>query len=212
MDSVTLVSAPAAPASGLADAAEGLATLSFAEPLMPMPVTGLGGDSVAIAILWLEALRQDRKAGRQAAAASSRAIETANAREIRALRQQARAERHAATWRALGGLVESGTALVGACHGPLGAGEMDTGDDIAKGGGFFASVTGLPAAAAENQAADAAAAAAAARHRANAAERGHELAKRDLADTGDVLDRVLELLRDMYGAQRASESAAVVRG
>jgi len=185
---------------------------AIAPSLLPAPEgRALPDDaSAALAILWVETLQQDRASARRAARSAERRIEAANHREIVERRAAARDEYRGARAAAIGGAAEGVAAVAAAgCHGTDGK----TARAVLTAEGRLARDLGDVVAATSERAADEHdVTAEEARQRAAAAQRDYDQSTDEGSQAESDITRVLDLLRDLLGAERKAESAAVVRG
>ncbi len=183
-----------------------------APSLLPFPTASpLPDDRGAeLAILWVKTLCQDRASARRASAAAERRIEAANRREIAERRAAARDECRAARTVALAGVVDGACSIMGATR--VVSNEDRSGPKIGGLGAFAKDVSALVAAESERAADEHDMTATEARQRGDAAVREYEQCSDDASGFDSDIARVLDLLRDLLGAERAAESAAIVRG
>ncbi len=180
--------------------------------LLPVPTASPLPDdrSAELAILWVKTLCQDRASARRASAAAERRIEAANRCEIAERRAAARDEYRAARTVALAGVVDGACSMVGATR--AASNEDHSGATIGGLGAFAKDVSALAATECERAAEEHDVTATEARQRGDAAVREYEQCSDDASEFDGDVARVLDLLRDLLGAERAAESAAIVRG
>jgi len=176
----------------------------------PEPCALADDRGAALAILWVKTLTEDRTTARRAAAAAERRIEAANRREIDERRAVARDEYLAARTTALSGVVGGIASAAGSFSQASAGGEGGTA--IVSQGRLFEDLGALAATERGRAADDHELTASEAQQRGEAAVRAYEQCTDDASRFDGDVARVLDLLRDLLGAERGAESAAIVRG